>query len=204
MAIENSDAGKDTQLRNTSSAKSHTAVAKGHLKKKSVSSKISDIFIAQDFKSVSSFVFERVIVPALRRLAVDTINSVARGIFMGENAVGSGNIGNRSPAGHVSYNSMYDSDKPKGTLSRHKTAGEYRFQELVFDSYGEAQLVLDAMDECIGDAGVVTIADMYSFAEVSCPYTGNYYGWNNISSAKIVSDSDGYWIKMPPARAIKD
>lgn len=198
-------ANKENDTGKTETPTGPIAVAKGHVKKRSSITKISDIFVAQDIKSVGSFVFERVVVPALQRLAVDTINSVARGIFMGESAIGSGNVGNRSPASHTSYNSIYDASQPKATVSsNHRTKGDYQFAELVFDSYGEAQLVLDKMDECLSDAGVVTIADMYQFADVSCPFTGNYYGWHNISTAKIVADSDGYWIKMPKARPVKD
>lgn len=202
MKIDSTNNAENTK---TEAPTGPIAVAKGHIKKRSTIAKLSDIFVAQDIKSVGSFVFERVVVPALQRLAVDTINSIARGIFMGESAIGSGNIGNRSPAGHTSYNSIYDGSQPKGALSSsRKTHGDYQFAELVFDSYGEAQLVLDKMDECLADAGVVSIADMYQFADVSCPFTGNYYGWTNISTAKIVADSDGYWIKMPKARQIKD
>lgn len=186
------------------SARTKRPVAKGKIKNKSGLSSFTDIFVAQDFKTVSSFVIERVIVPSLQRLAVETINSLARGIFMGEGSIASYNSSGRSPANYVSYNSMYESGQPKAIVSNKKTSGDHQFAELTFDNYGEAQLVLDAMDECLADSGVVTIADMYSFAEVSCPYTGNYYGWTNISNAKIVADSDGYWIKLPKARPIKN
>lgn len=203
MKIESNENTKDRKSKDSKATTGPIAVAKGRVKKDSTSRKLSDIFIVEDIETVGSFVLERVVIPALQRLAVDTINSIARGIFMGEGAIGSGNTGSRSPANMVSYNSMYDNGA-KGTISRRNTSGDTRFAELMFDSYGEAQLVLDKMDECLADSGVVTIADMYGFADVSCPYTGNYYGWTNISAAKIVADSDGYWIKMPKARQIKD
>lgn len=199
----------DSTKRNTEDDKSKiptgpVAVAKGHVKKRSTFSRLSEVFVVQDIKSVGAFVFERVVVPAFQRLMVDTINSIARGVFMGEGSIGVGNTNSRTPAGHTSYNSIYDGNQPKGAISSRKTSGDFQFAELVFDSYGEAQLVLDKMDECLADSGVVSIADMYQFADVSCPFTGNYYGWTNISTAKIVADRDGYWIKMPNARQIKD
>ena len=43
-------------------------------------------------------------------------------------------------------------------------------------------LVLDSLDDMMEESGVVTIADLYSAAELSCPYTAYYYGWTDISS----------------------
>lgn len=190
--------------RNEDDVTPKNAIVKGHIKKRSSAERISEVFIAQDLKTVAGVVFERVIIPNLRRLAVDTIDSIARGVFMGDDSVGASR-GERNPLRNTSYYSYYENNSgAKATTASHKTPGQYRFAELIFDSYGEAQLVIDKMDECLEDCGVVTIADMYGFADVTCPYTGNYYGWTNIASAKIVADSDGYWIKMPKAKPIKD
>lgn len=175
------------------------SVAKGRIRKKRSSAKISEVFIAEDIKSVATHVFDNLIVPRFKVLLVDTISSAARAFFLGESVIDSPR--RRDPAGIVSYNSIYDS--PKASVSRN-TSKRFDTSELIFDSYGDAQLVLDMMDEILADSGEVTIADMYEAADRSCPFTYTYFGWTNTASAKIVSDSDGYWIKMPKARQLKE
>lgn len=178
-------------------------VAKGSIRKVS-HARITDIFIAQDIKSVWGYVFERVVIPAFQNLAVNTINSIARGVFLGEGSINTFRENSSRPStGYTPYGSMYQSGSTARS-SGHKTSGQFRFEELSYDDYGEAQLVLDALDECIANSGYATIADMYTASELTCPFTGNYYGWKDLSKARIVQEGDRWWLKMPRATEIKD
>lgn len=187
----------------TSNAKSRVRpVAKGEIRKKPATTRLSDIFIAQDIKSVGSYVFERVIVPALQNLAVNTINSVARGVFLGEGAINTFNDTKRMGNGHTSYNSMYGRTQTKTYIGT--ASSRVSFEELSYDDYGDAQLVLDVLDECIQNSGYATIADLYEASQRTCPYTGEYFGWRDISKARIVQDGDKWWLKMPKAMEIRE
>lgn len=178
-------------------------VAKGSIHK-AAHARLTDIFIAQDIKSVWGYVFERVVIPACQNLAVNTINSIARGVFLGEGAINTfRENGNKPTTGYTPYGSMYQNGSSARSAS-HKTPGRFQFDELDYADYGEAQLVLDALDECIANAGVATIADMYAASDRTCPYTGYYYGWKDISKARIIQEGDRWWLKMPRAIEIKD
>ena len=178
-------------------------VAKGSIHK-AAHVRLTDIFIAQDIKSVWGYVFERVVIPACQNLAVNTINSIARGVFLGEGAINTfRENGNKPTTGYTPYGSMYQNGSSARAAS-HKTPGRFQFDELDYSDYGEAQLVLDALDECIANAGVATIADMYAASDRTCPYTGYYYGWKDISKARIIQEGDRWWLKMPRAIEIKD
>lgn len=200
--IKNSGNG-DGNIRAKGSEDSRKPVAKGQLHKRSFSTTLSDIFIMQDVKSVGAFVFQRVIVPALQNLAVNTINSVARGIFLGEGSINTYNEPRRGSTGYTPYGSMYQGDNRSATVTKHKTGGRFRFEELSYADYGDAQLVLDDLDECIKASGRATIADLYEASDISCPYTGHYYGWTDLSKARIVQDGDRWWLKMPNAIEFK-
>ena len=67
----------------------------------------------------------------------------------------------------------------------------------MFESRGEAEEVLTRMDELLSTYGVVSIADLYDLAGLTCPYTANNYGWTDIHTAQIVRIRDGYVINMP-------
>lgn len=179
-------------------SKTRTSVVKGRVRNKTTGTRLSDIFIAEDVKSVAAHVFDNLIVPRFKVLIVDTINSAARALLLGETVVDGPR--RRDPAGNVSYNSIYDS--PRASKSNRTSSG-FRYNELIFDTYGDAQFVLDSMDEMLASAGEVTIADMYEAADRTCPFTYTYYGWTSIANAKIVSDPDGFWIKMPKARQLR-
>lgn len=177
-------------------------VAKGEIRKKTFSTRLSDVFIAQDIKSVGYFVFDRVIVPALRNLAVNTINSVARGVFLGEGAITNYSESRKPSSGYTPYGSFYGDGSDQKTKSY--SGGSFKFEELSYRDYGAAQLVLDQLDEVISDSGYATIADLYAASDRTCPYTGNYYGWKELSKARIVQDGDRWWLKMPKAIEIKN
>lgn len=178
-------------------------VAKGSVRKVS-HARITDIFIAQDIKSVWGYVFERVVIPAFQNLAVNTINSIARGVFLGEGSINTfRENSNRPSTGYTPYGSMYQGGSTARS-SGHRTSGQFQFEELSYDDYGEAQLVLDALDECIENSGYATIADMYTASKLTCPFTGNYYGWKDLSKARIIQEGDKWWLKMPRAIEVKD
>ena len=72
--------------------------------------------------------------------------------------------------------------------------------DLIFNTRGDAELVLSSMDEAIEKYGVVSVGDLYDLADVT---TRNYmvheYGWTNIRSASVIRVKDGYMIKLPRA-----
>lgn len=171
------------------------AVAKARVRKQSTTTRISDIFVAEDIKSVANHVFSNLIIPRFKVLIVDTITSAARAFFLGESVI-DGSSARRDGSGLIPYDSIYGT-KTTVRSSSDKGRSIFRYDDLLFDNYGDARLLLDTLDEMIADSGEVSVSDMYAAVDRSCPYTYEYIGWKNISSAKIVSDTDGYWIKMP-------
>lgn len=180
------------------------AVVKGHVKQKQTKTTLADLIIKQDFHSAAEFAFINVIIPRFQNLVVDTITSVIRGIFLGENSVPSSNgFRTRPVSSIVNYNKMHTSSSITTKAAKVANSG-FKYNIVTLDSYGDAQLVLDKMEEMLETQGYVSIADMYECVDASCPYTYNYYGWTDISKAKIVEDGGEYWIKLPSAYQIKD
>ena len=171
------------------------AVAKARVRKQATTTRISDIFVAEDIKSVANHVFSNLIIPRFKVLIVDTITSATRAFFLGESVI-DGSSARRDSSGLIPYNSIYGT---KTTVRSSSDQGRsiFKYDDLLFDNYGDARLLLDTLDEMIADSGEVSVSDMYAAVDRSCPYTYEYFGWKNISSAKIVNDTDGYWIKMP-------
>lgn len=178
------------------------SVAHGHISNKTSGSSITELLVKQDLKSAADFAFRNVAIPKMQSLIVDAATSIIRGIFLGENAA-MAPTSTRSFGSHVDYQGKFRSGASRTKASQVASSG-FKYDIIEFDSFGEAQLVLDKLDEILSDQGVVTVADMFECADLSCPWTYTYYGWTNLSSAKIVTDGEVYRIKMPMTKRIEE
>lgn len=160
-------------------------------KKKSEVRKWKDTFISKDAEDVKSYIIMDVIVPTIKNTILDVVSMC----LFGDTAKRSKNHNT------VSYNRDYSSASQSGrTNRRNATSSRYDFDDIIFDSRGEAEDVLDHMGE-IMDAynGVVTVADFYDLAGVTGTWTDNNYGWTNLSRATVQRTRDGFIINLPKA-----
>ena len=84
-------------------------------------------------------------------------------------------------------------------------AGRFDYDDISFDSRGDAELVLDQMRDLVdGDRGfgLVTVADMYDLAGLQAPFTARKYGWFNLRTAEVIRGRDGFYIRLPKAMPI--
>lgn len=168
------------------------------LKKKSGIVKLADVFLPEDVQSVKSYILDDVIIPKIKNMLHD-IGAEAWDSFWGI----SGRSTNRGSASRVSYVS-YDkysnrNADPRDKQPRQRSGLDY--DDIVFNSRGDAEIVLDRMSELCDRYQTVSVADMYELADVSTDnYMLNKYGWTDLHDAKIVRLSGGYYtIKTPRA-----
>ena len=76
--------------------------------------------------------------------------------------------------------------------------------DLIFETRGEAERVLDAMNELIELYGTVRVADVYCLAGEWVPYTANKYGWKNLNTASVVRVCNGYKLRLSSPIRIDD
>lgn len=70
--------------------------------------------------------------------------------------------------------------------------------EIRFSNEADAKAVLSAMKDVINRYGFVTVLDMYDLSSCdTTDYTSSRRGWNDLRSAKIVLEHDGYAIELP-------
>lgn len=168
--------------------------------KKNKVHKFTDIFLAEDLASVGVFLWEDTVVPNVKRLLEELGVGAVRRLLYGKD--GSANRDRGSGIPKISYRSYYESDKrdPR-TPSRdeQRNAARFDYHDLVFETRGDAEIVLTLMDEMLDQFRVVTILDMYDAAGVTAPYTADKYGWKDLRDASVVPVRNGYVIKLPKA-----
>lgn len=161
-------------------------------KKKTSFQKMTDLFIPEDVESVKNYIFEDIVVPAVKDIVLDVVKT-----FLGVN----GKSSKSSKASKVSYRKYYEDNSRKPYNSSRTRVG-YEYDDVILDNRGEAEDVLSRMDELIDTYGIVSVADFYDLVGITGNYTDNKYGWNNIHSASIVRVREGYMIKLPRALAL--
>ena len=163
------------------------------IKKKSEGRKILDIFLSSDINSVKTYVIYDVLFPAVKRFLSDSVDAFLY--------PGGDNPRRKTAASKVSYTSYYgrdrDRDRRSDPPSRERRGIDY--DDIEFETRGDAEAVLTAMDDIIDTFDAVSIAAFYDLAEVSTNnYSLNKYGWNDIRRAEIVRHRNGsYVIKLP-------
>lgn len=197
------EAAQAQQLEKTDGKRSEKVV-KGKVKtKKNEMRRLSDIFISEDVANVKEFILLDVLVPSIKNALYDIIvGSLDKTLFGGRRSSSSG--GRRSNADTITYTSYSKSSKQDDrNYSRPRTSSGYGYDDILFDNRGEAEAVLDRMDELIESYGEVRVADMYDMAGITGNYTDNRYGWTDISTARIERTRQGYLIRMPRAGVLK-
>lgn len=165
------------------------------VKKKSALTKFTEVFIPEDIDSVKDYILFDVMIPAAKKFLSDSVDA----LLYGGTRKSKGGIAGR--VSFIDYNKASTRDRDRYSGSS-ESRGTHSSTDVIFESRGDAEAVLMAMDELIGVYGVVSIADFNDLCEVSGQYTDNNYGWMNITSAKVVPTRDGYIIKMPKAQLL--
>ena len=175
------------------------AVITGNAKtrKKGEMQKFADVFIAEDANNVKSYILMEVIIPAVKKAISDIVTTGIDMILYGE----AGRSRKNSTTSKVSYRNYYERDSDRiraGSAANRRSGLEY--DDILFDTRGDAEAVLDAMNDIISQYGTVSVSDFYDLARVpNDNFTMNRYGWTNIAGATAVRVRDGYILKLPRA-----
>lgn len=165
-------------------------------KKKSEAKKLVETFVSEDISKVKEYILMDVLVPAVKKAISDIVTNGIDMILYG----GSGRTKSNIPATRVSYTNYNSMSSVQQRPAVKRSA--YDYDDLLFQSRGDAEAVLSQLDEIMSQYGLVRVADMYESAGVTGDFTACDYGWTDIRSARIDRVRDGYVIKMPRALPI--
>lgn len=164
-------------------------------KKKNGVSKFANAFISEDTKNVKSYVVMDVLIPAIKKVVSDIVKDVTDMILYGGSGKGRGRGTSSTYVSYRNYSDRQDDNHRSSAVVR----SGFDFEELIFESRGDAEAVREQLDDMIDRYKVATVADLYDAAGLTAPYTSNKYGWTNIRTAEVVRGRDGYVIKLPRA-----
>lgn len=167
-------------------------------KKKSDIRKLSDTFLSEDVGNVKSYIFSEVLLPAAKKLVSDIVTNGIDMLLYGEIKNKKGN------SSKVSYSRYYDDRRDRSRDYRSPVVrNNFDYDEIIFETRGDAEAVLDAMYDILNQYKVVSVAELYDLASITTHnYTCNNYGWIDLRGSSVVRVRDGYILKLPRALAI--
>lgn len=166
-----------------------------HTKKKSEMKKFVDTFVQEDAGNIATHILMDVLAPAIKKALSDIVKDGIDMLLYGD-TTRSRKGGNSS---HINYGRYYEEDREKRTYSNGYRNG-FDYDDIAFETRGDAEMVLDSMNEIIDQYQIVSVADLYDLAGVpSNNYTANKYGWTNIDGTKIVRVREDYFLRLPRA-----
>ena len=164
-------------------------------RKKSGAQKFAGAFLPEDVTSVKSYILRDVVVPGIKNAIADVVSIM----LFGE----TGRIGGRKTNGSkVSYNRYYDDKRDdRREYGRPRAPGGFDYDDIVFETRGDAERVLDQLESVINIYGLASVLDLYDLSGITPPrgYASDKYGWTDIRSAKVARVRDGYILELPRA-----
>lgn len=195
----NSHRSKEQELHEPMPEKRTEKVVTGNVKqrKKSGLAKAGSIFVPGDVESVKSYILMDVLVPSIKRAISDIVcNGV--NMLLGEPSRGKSG----SPGAKVAYRQYYQDRDDRPSYNRPRAKAQYSYDDIVFETRGDAEEVLYRMEELLERFDVVSVADLFDMAGISCQYTDNKYGWTDLRNAHVERVRDGYIISLPRATSL--
>ncbi len=167
------------------------------LRKKTGVRKFTDAFISEDASSVKSYIFSDVLIPAAKKLVSDIVRDGIEMLLYGS----TGYRGDRSRDYRGDY-VQYDKVSSRRRDDRRyeedrRVRTKYRYDDITLRTKGDAEAVLDRLDEMIHRYGHATILDLYDAVGITGDHTDDNYGWIDLRSADSVRVRDGYLLRLP-------
>lgn len=194
-----SNSNKSKASNDISQGRRMEKVVQGRTRKPSTSRRIRDIFIGEDIENVGDYLVFDIIVPGIKSLIVDSIINTTEAIF------GTGSRRKRPINEQTSYSAYYKSSttQQRPGYTRASVRDQYSYNDIIVDTRGEAELILDQLLEAIDTYGSVSIGDLYDACGITGEFTDYNYGWFNLRNASVRRVRDGYILDLPQPRSLK-
>jgi len=169
-------------------------------RKRSLLKRFGDIFLTEDVGDVKAYLIYDVLIPAIKENVADLINSAVGMLFFGEANRRARRASGTPTGSKVNYGGYFSGGERREKMPAYaKSRVAHNFDDVIFETRGEAELVLDGMIEILNsEYKQVTVADFYDLAGMSTSFTDNKYGWIDLRGARVIgSSSRGYYIDLP-------
>ena len=174
-------------------------------RKPTVGRRIAATFKGDDAQAVGNSILLEVVVPAVKTLISDAFTQGVDRMLFGEARRGPA----RTPGGpaYTSYNASYNKPARPIMSDRRELSSRARatheFSDIVVGTRGEAEGVIDRLNDAIREYGVVSVNDLYDLVGITGSFTDDRWGWRDIRGSGLSRVRDGYVLSLPRPEPIE-
>lgn len=166
--------------------------------KESAGRRFIKLFLAEDVDDIGEYVIKDLIIPNVK----DVFFNFLWALLWGDRKVGGFNsTTNKTPyykASQVSKIRTIGSNQKKDDTEETAALKELDLTNIQFASQAEAKEVLMAMKMYLDDYPAVPVGYFKELINETGSWTSEYYGWTDLSDAKIRPTSRGGWMLILP------
>lgn len=174
-------------------------------RKPGLARRFRETFGGGDAKSVGSYIFLEVFIPALKDTIADMVSQGVERMIFGEARSSSRRTGNRpsSIVGHVAYNRYAtppwkrDRDERDDRRPSPRASSSSKYEDIVLATRVEAETVIDRMFDMLNQYEQVTVGDLYELVGIPGTFTDQKWGWLDLRGAGPQRVRDGYLLDLP-------
>lgn len=202
----NSISSKSSEPNKTAPEKKFTKITTGKVtvKKKTGLEKFAETFFEDDIRNVMRTIKNEMLIPAVKNIAVNAINSAVSMMIFGKDVRPNYNgytnfyqpTQNQANASWTRYYTRNQAPYPSPNPSASGYSGG---PNVSFSLRRDAEVILDQMREAIATFGKVSLGDYYDLLGITTDYTDFSYGWYDLTTATIRPSGSEFIIVFPKA-----
>ena len=153
-----------------------------------------------DFHSVGQHVWYEIAVPTIKSMISDMVSSGTERALFGEVRSRSRGILNSRTSYEKMYSGRNDRDRPPRV--EYKTRARHSFEDVIFNSRGEAEEVLEKLEWLIETYDAASVSDFYDLIGEDGAYTDRKWGWYDLTDAQVDRTREGFILRLPRTHEI--
>lgn len=174
-------------------------------RKRPLRKQFSETFVKGDMKMAAQYVVFDVLIPAAQEMIAEAGTQGLQRLIFGESRRRGSTPPTSGPTGYVNYNARYSMSRqtgPQRIMSRQARV-RHDFDEIVLDSRGEAEEVIDRLFEVVSRYGAASVSDLYELVGISSTHTDNKWGWTDLRGAGVTRVRSGYLLDLPDPQPLE-
>lgn len=172
----------------------------GRMRQQSLGSRIIHNFTGgASRQDVMEYVIMNVVIPGVKDLFYDSfMDGLHRALFSTDSAPRRRGRGSGMKV-YTPYNEVSDGGRRSTSIRKAEVRNRPDdLREVIVDSRGEGELILDGLKALIEEYDSVTVADLYNAARLPHSFSHRKWGWDNLARAQVVPiRGGGYLVDMP-------
>lgn len=193
--VSKAEKEKETQKRVTKPVVNDAIV-----RDKGIGKKLLQTFISGDITDIRANIIQNVLIPSVQDMLLTAVNEALSMLFGYSGSSSRGTRKNYSNASYTDYNKPSKSTRQTSNWHRKSTD----IKDIIIPDRAKVERILSTLDAILEEYGYVTVADVYSSADISPNFTDNNYGWTDLSKFGTRRVREGWLLIIPRPEDIRD